>query len=137
MKIKSVSVPYVLAYEDSSEYNAESLKAFLSAGGGYDAASNTFKPLSAEQVTTMHLTLDSITVAVEKGLLDSDSWTQQLFADEEAFETFLRELSSIEDCYRINDRNWYALFSISGAVDEEGVVRGDELADALREASTM
>lgn len=78
--------------------------------------------------------LDSITAAMESGLVDSETWPTQLFADEASFDNFLRELSSYEECYKLVDPWWQALrYLAAGTADwEEGVATAEQLAVELR-----
>ena len=80
----------------------------------------------------MDLVLDAITAATEAGHLDSDQWVSQVFATPQAFDDFLKELSSkCADCFRIHDRWWQALSALAGWADEDSFVLPEDIADKL------
>lgn len=111
----------------------------LYSAGYFDAKKKTFKPFDFVDVyptTTLEEVLGDLTNAVEAGLIDSEKWTQQLFATAQAFEGFLAELAGYDDCYRITDQWWTALAMLIGGGDEEGFITGQEIADLLREEAT-
>lgn len=140
MQIKSEFQPQQLMFEN--EHFVEGAAAWFQKFGGFDAATKKLKPLTipggnvAAECPEMYYVLDSITAAVEAGLLKRKKWSQQLFADESSMQVFLDDLAGYEECWRIGDRWHFALAAIADGNDE-GFVTGAELADRLSEASTF
>ncbi|MBD8722150.1 hypothetical protein IFT43_02080 [Oxalobacteraceae sp. CFBP 13708] len=100
-------------------------------GVGYFPKTGELKPIS--EFNFPHEVLDVMTAAAEAGVLRSDSWVCQLFADDEVFFEFMEELSGYNECYRINDRWYRALFDITDAVNEEGFVTSEEIVERMLE----
>lgn len=71
------------------------------------------------------------TLAAEAGLLDTDKWVKQLFADLEDFEYFLNELSQYNDSYTIFDRWWHAFSQLAYGKDSAGFSTSKEIAAGL------
>lgn len=99
--------------------------------GGFNPHSKIFTPYKDTVTCGEYVVLDSITAAVESGVIDSETWVAQMFDSVEIFETFLAQLEEFE-YYRINDRWYQALFSLAQVSDEEGFVTCQEIADTLR-----
>lgn len=98
---------------------------------GYFPETGELKPIT--EFNFPHEVLDVMTAAAEAGVLRSDSWVRQLFADDEIFFEFMEELSGYNECYRINDRWYRALFDITDAVNEEGFVTSEEIVERMLE----
>ena len=102
----------------------------------WDEANVKFKPVEDASDVCVCEILDSITLAVEAGVIDSYLWPQQLFANRQAFEGFIEELSYYDECYRITDRWWTSLAQLVGVVDEEAFVSSQEIAKTLLEEAS-
>ena len=100
-------------------------------GAGYFPETGELKPIN--EFSFPHEVLDVMTAAAEAGVLRSDSWVCQLFADDEIFFEFMEELSGYNECYRIHDRWYRALFDIANAVNEEGFVTSEEIVERMLE----
>lgn len=74
-----------------------------------------------------------MTAAAESGVLHRKIWVSQIFADDEVFYRFMEELAEYDDCYRIHDRWYRALFEITDAVNEEGFVLCREIVERMLE----
>lgn len=123
-----------LAFEVATKFGGEWAKTydkFRKAVGGYNHKTNTLKPMTWDESQLVSVYLDSITGAVEAGLLDDEKWPQQLFKSSSDLRGFLAELSSYDDSYRINDRWWFALSRLANVYDEEGFIRTEDIADEL------
>lgn len=101
--------------------------------GGYDKKKKTFEAFA--DVPAMYRVLDAITAAVEDGFVRKDNWVETFFANEDAFREFLSLLADYDDCFRVRDRWWTALFNLTDLTDEEGFVRSTEIAEMLLEAA--
>lgn len=75
--------------------------------------------------------LDSIVLAVEAGVMDNFRWPQQIFANRNAFEEFVGQLSDYDECYRITDQWWRALAALCEVGDEESFVSSAEIAEEI------
>jgi hypothetical protein len=102
-------------------------------GFGFHPETGEFKVW--ENIQWMHEVFDSIAAAVEAGVVDRNRWVSQFFADEEIFKYILREVSDYEQCFRIRDRWYEALHQLTGLIDEEGCVTGEEITERLIEAA--
>lgn len=91
----------------------------------------TITPLDSMSGTAMHEVLDTLTIAVEAGVVNAFKWPQQFFASKPAFLEFIEQLEEYDDCYRITDRWWQALAALIGGSDEEGFVSAREIAETL------
>jgi len=91
------------------------------------------KPAKGENRIPEHEVLDTITLAVEAGIVPSESWVSFLFGTVEAFESFMEELEEYDEQFRIADRWWFALYKLANVIDEEGFISSQEIADKLRE----
>jgi hypothetical protein len=130
-------VPVPLAFYDEAGQALKSKKF-----GGYDPVANTMTPFKVapysqkDNQPMMADMLDSIAAAVNAELVDFEQWPVQLFASHQLMEDFMQELESYEDTYRINDKWWHALASLRDYEEEAGSVRGEEMADTLRQRVT-
>src|SRR5262249_10303528 len=102
-----------------------------SKSGGFYPETGEFKPF--EKFTYMHEMLDAVAAAMEGGALYKNKWVSQVFGSTEVFDEFLNALASYEECFRLADRWYKALFRIVDVIDEEGYVTGAELAEGLQE----
>jgi hypothetical protein len=91
----------------------------------------TFTPYS--EWDFVYEVLDSITAAVEAGVVDRNRWVSQFFASREVFIEFMEEFNTYDECYRVVDRWYKALFEIANAVNEEGFVSCAEMVERLLE----
>jgi hypothetical protein len=98
-------------------------------GVGYFPETKELKPIS--DFNFEHEVLDVMTAAAEAGVLRSDTWVKQIFADEETFIRFAEGLAQYNECYRIHDRWYSALFNIVNAVNEEGFVTSEEIVERM------
>jgi hypothetical protein len=89
-------------------------------------------PIQNMDDVEMYDVLDSITLALEAGVLDSFRWPQQIFAKRAVFDSFLEYLTDYDECYRITDQWWRALAALCEVIDEEGFVSTREIANELR-----
>jgi len=74
---------------------------------------------------------DNITLAAEAGLLDTDKWVKQLFADRDEFLCFLDELAQYNESYTIFDRWWHAFSQLANGKDAAGFSTSKEIAAGL------
>lgn len=100
--------------------------------GGFFTETNTIKPFS-EHGADVYEILESITAAAEAGVVDRNRWVSQFFANSEVFDNFMENLESYDQCYRIVDQWYRALFHIVDLMDEEGFVTSAEIVEKLRE----
>lgn len=99
----------------------------------YDADTCKFSAFEAGE-PGLYEVLDCIAHASEAGKLNSRAWVKALFKAPGTFDWFLEELEGYDECYRITDRWWYALAKLAEHEhDEEGFVRTEDMATALRE----
>lgn len=100
----------------------------------WNAEAKTFTPLSkVKGHHEVHEVLDSLTLALEAGVVPKDGWLKFIFGTPTAFENFLEHLESYDEAFRITDRWWMALARLTGTVDEEGFIFCQDIADTLRE----
>lgn len=71
--------------------------------GGYDPATGTLTAMCYSDSVALHVYLDSITGAIENGLVDDRRWPRQLFASNEDFTGFVAKLRTL-DGFRFHDR---------------------------------
>lgn len=71
--------------------------------GGYDPAAGTLTAMLYSDCVALYVYLDSITGAIETGLVDDRRWPRQLFASNEDFTRFVAKLSTL-DGLRFHDR---------------------------------
>jgi len=100
-------------------------------GVGFYPKTGELKPV--HEYTFPHEVLDVMTAAAEAGVLRHDTWVSQLFADDEVFYRFMDDLAGYNECYRIHDRWYRALFEIIHAVNEEGFVTSEEIVERMLE----
>ena len=125
-------------------YKYESPKAVLSSpaqvadiyekvkvAGGYNPATNTFKPLDLSKVDIAHgsgqdwpivpgyVLYATLTAAVEAGIADAEMWPTQLFATADSYGKFVRSLRDYEECYKLIDPWWCAFRALLGQPHEE------------------
>jgi len=74
---------------------------------------------------------DNITLAAEAGLLDTNKWVKQLFADRDEFMYFLDELAQYNESYTIVDRWWHAFSQLACGKDSAGFSTSKEIAAGL------
>ena len=100
--------------------------------GGFNPETKKMVPMSINDGELSGAEIfDNITLAAEAGLLDTDKWVKQLFADLEDFEYFLNELSQYNDSYTIFDRWWHAFSQLACGKDTPGFSTSKEIADGL------
>lgn len=63
-----------------------------------------FTPIKSMTETALYEVLDSVTLAVESGVVRPYSWPQQFFASKKAFSEFIEALEGYDQAYRITDR---------------------------------
>ncbi|OOG58029.1 hypothetical protein [Polaromonas sp. C04] len=102
-----------------------------------DAKALTITPMKKQPgALNLHEILDTITLAVEAGIVEQKGWVKQFFANEAAFEDFISDVGDYDECFRITDRWWQALAALAEVIDEEGFVSSQEIADTLVEYAT-
>ncbi|WP_430407321.1 hypothetical protein [Hydrogenophaga sp.] len=87
--------------------------------GGFDPHTQTVTPLTFDDAFDTYYYLDSLTGAVEAGLVDDEKWPSQLFASKSDLENFLAELDTYDQQWRITDR-WYQALGLLGGFDDQG-----------------
>lgn len=100
-------------------------------GYGYFPETKELKPI--DDYNLVHEVLDVMTAAAEAGVLNRQTWVSQIFADDEVFLRFMEELADYDECYRLHDRWYRALFEITDAVNEEGFVLCQEIVERMLE----
>ncbi len=100
--------------------------------GGFNPETKKMVPMSISdgELNTYEI-FDNITLAAEAGLLDTDKWVKQLFADTEDFEYFLNELAHYNEEFTIYDRWWEALSKLAFNRDMPGFSTSEEIAAVL------
>lgn len=102
--------------------------------GGFNPFTKTFRPLRSASEEPFPAYLDTITAAVEAGIvLKGPGFVSQLFADEEVFDDFLDKLQRYD--HHLIDRWYDALRKIAGYIDETGFASDQEIADRLRKVA--
>ena len=105
----------------------------------FDADTGKFAALKADDIKfqDLHELLDSITLAVEAGLVDDQTWVKQIFGKLAVFEKFLEVLGDYDGGLRLTDRWWQALAALCNhEEDEDDFVSGEEIAGALQQYAT-
>lgn len=100
----------------------------------WNADTQTFTPLS--QVAghhEVHEVLDSVTLAMEAGVVPRDAWLAYFFGSSDAFQGFMEHLESYDEVFRITDRWWMALARLTNTEDEEMFIHSQDIADRIRE----
>lgn len=100
-------------------------------GAGLFPETGVLKPVAA--FGYVFEVLDIITAAAEAGILTTNTWVAQVFADKNVFREFIQELRSYDESHRIHDRWHAALMRLVGTVDECGFVTSSEIAERLVE----
>ncbi len=116
------------------EFDDPEYMKFVKRCGGFDPKQGSAKPLSWDGSFYLNFYLDSITAAIEAGLVDVELWPGQLFESSEALDRFLEALGDYDEENRIHDRWWHALFCISSRFDVAGFVTSSEIAEGLADA---
>lgn len=100
--------------------------------GGFNPETKKMTPMSISdgELNTYEI-FDNIALAAEAGLLDTDKWVSQLFADLGDFEYFLNELAQYNDSYTILDRWWHAFSQLAHGRDTPGFSTSKEIAAVL------
>lgn len=129
-----------LCFESPKYMGDHGYREFVEKYGGFapwEYGERRLTPLKFAEDEYLHLYLDSLTGAVEGGLVDSAKWPSQLFASPTDLAQFLDTLSTYDDCYRINDRWWLMLSKLSGGPgDEEGFITCQDIAAELEDVAT-
>lgn len=77
--------------------------------------------------------LNSLTLALEAGVVSKEKWVKEVFGTTKAFEKFLEEFEYFGEWNRIWDRWWTALSVLGDTVyDEQGFTTSTEIAERLR-----
>lgn len=74
--------------------------------------------------------LDSLTAAVEAGVMDDETYLQKLFSSREDLDAFVHALREESDILWVNDRHFRALEALTGYGDEH-LLTYAAIADAL------
>lgn len=124
--------PRALSFE--AQYSIKSYAAFVKENGGFDAKKKKVTPLkwSNDNSFEVHDYLDSLTGAVEAGLVDDEKWPTQLFASKQDLAEFVAALSNYDEFWRITDR-WYQALGLLGDFDDtgEGIISCESMADEI------
>ena len=97
----------------------------------WDSKTKKVTPIKSLEMVDMYMVLDSITHAVEAGVVDTLTWPQQFFAKKAVFLEFIEQLAEYDDCWRITDQWWQALAALANVIDEEGFISTDDIANEL------
>lgn len=126
--------PRELSFE-GNPYAAKNYAEFVKRCGGFDSKKKTVTKMKWEAEAGFDLWpyLDSLTGAVEAGLVDDEKWPSQLFASKQDLAEFAAALHNYHD-WRIIDR-WYQALGFLGEFDDDGlgVTSCLEMADSLWE----
>ena len=80
--------------------------------------------------------LDSLTLAIETGVVSENKWLKEIFGTVKAFDTFLDEFENYDECFRICDRWWTALSVLGDSIyDQESFITCIDIAERLREVA--
>lgn len=115
--------------QDTNESPAFWLKKCKS--GGFNPITQVLTPFKNVPKFELHEMLDSITAAVEAGIIDDKKWVSQIFSSRKNFQSFLSEVAEYDSYYRIQDRWYVALRALVQVYDEEGFVTSAEIAEYL------
>jgi hypothetical protein len=95
-------------------------------------------PKPAKEVDGMNVSLyevlDTMSLALQAGTVNTHGWPQQFFANRKAFDSFLEHLECYDECFRITDEWWDALAMLaygSRVGDEEGFITTADMAQAI------
>jgi hypothetical protein len=94
---------------------------FVEGVGGYDPYSRTVTPMEFDRDVDCHFYLDSMTGAVEAGLVDDEMWVNQLWRSPDDLDAFLAAFSDFDRRFRTVDRWWQMFSLLSGKVGEKGM----------------
>jgi len=97
----------------------------------WDSKAKKVAPIKSMEMFDMHMVLDSITHAVEAGVVDTLSWPQQFFAKKEVFQDFIDQLAEYDESFRITDQWWRALAVLADVGDEEGFISTEDISNEL------
>jgi hypothetical protein len=97
----------------------------------WNEKTKTVVPVKSVNLFEVDEVLNSITLAMQAGVVSSFNWPQQFFASEKVFMSFIAQLAEYDETYRINDQWWQALSKLCEHYDEENFVSGEEIADAI------
>lgn len=108
----------------------------------FDPASKKLTPLSEvkfeydEEHHEVYEVLDSLTLALEAGVVSEKAWLKDIFGTPAAFEGFLEYFENYDESFRINDR-WNSALALLGDTihNEEGFITCQDIADRLREVA--
>lgn len=107
----------------------------------FDPTTGKFTPLSKVQLEPyeaheVYQVLDSITLALEAGAVSEKHWLRELFGTPDAFEEFLEEFETYDECFRISDR-WHAALALLGdsLLDHADFITCEDIADRLRDVA--
>lgn len=124
--------PRSLSFEN--EYSLKDYNAFVKKHGGFDPKKKKVKPMTWSNVAGVDLWhyLDSLTGAIEAGLVDDEKWPAQLFATKDDLAGFIEVLSTYDEFWRITDR-WYQALGLLGDFDDtgEGIINCDAITDEI------
>jgi len=94
--------------------------------GGWDEKTQALAPIKYSQLVEKHsggdfavlpYALDSITLAVEAGLIDTETFVDQAFASRHDFLAFCKDLEMAGDFW-VNERHFYAFFEMFGSEED-------------------
>lgn len=99
----------------------------------FDGKTRLPKLLKSMDEANLCEVLDAITLTMQAGKVSKHGWPQQFFANRKAFDGFLEELESYDDCYRITDEWWMALAKLAGneGGEEEGFITTSDIAQEI------
>ena len=124
--------PYLLEHE-RPEANEESFKK----KEGFNPFTLKIKKITKVPHDTLEdrcdKVFDSITAALEAGVLERFGWPTQMFATRSAFKEFLEAVESYDETFRIVDRWYFSFMELADVRDEEGFISGQEIAEKLEE----
>lgn len=132
----------VLSKPEKAQHTYETVKI----AGGYNPTTNTFTPLKLDDkyisfgngdrpLVPGWAVFETISAAVEAGIVDEKMWPTQLFANPASFRDFVDALRDYEECYKLIDPWWCAFRALLGQPDEEeGYCTAADLAERFVEA---
>lgn len=108
----------------------------------WSADRKVFTPLNKVKLAKnhhheIHKVLDSIALAVEAGVVPKNGWLKFFFGTPKAFEAFMDQFRSYDECFRINDRWWDAFQTLVDTGEEYGFITCEEIANTLREDAEL
>lgn len=117
----------VLASIEKAKHTYEAVRI----AGGFDPDTSRFTPLKLDDKAIAFpdgknspevpgwAIFETLAAAMEAGIVDSEMWPTQLFADVESYRDFVHALRDYEVCYKLVDPWWSALRALVGGGDEE------------------